>query len=361
MSGDLPDVAWLAALASLPGMGPVRLAALLVGRRAPEAWEVVQGGRWPGVSETVALQWRSAASDIEVGELWQRHADAGIRVLGPDDADWPSVLSDDPEPPAALFALGEPAVLERPRVAVVGTRRCSYAGREVARSLGRDLSDAGVCVVSGLALGIDGAAHTGSLEGRTPPAAVVATGLDVVYPRRHAALWREVGARGVVLSEYPLGVWPERWRFPARNRIIAGLADVVVVVESHERGGSMHTVESALERDRLVMAVPGSVRSSASAGTNALLAAGSPPARDAADVLVALGLDRDAWDRAPSATTTPGGDAGVVLDAVGWEPSTLEQIADRVGAALGPVAVHLTGLLAEGWVAHRAGWYERLR
>ena len=213
---------------------------------------------------------------------------------------------------------------------------------------------------TGLALGIDGAAHAGALDGPTPPAAVVATGLDVVYPRRHAALWREVGARGVILSEYPLGVWPERWRFPARNRIIAALADVVVVVESHERGGSMHTVESALERDRLVMAVPGSVRSPASEGTNALLAAGSPPARDAADVLVALGLDRGAWERAP-AMVPPVGDAGTVLDAVGWEPSTLEQIADRAGAPLGPVAVHLTGLIAEGWVAHGAGWYERLR
>jgi DNA processing protein len=214
-------------------------------------------------------------------------------------------------------------------------------------------------VVSGLALGIDGAAHAGALAGPTPPAAVVATGLDVVYPRRHVELWRAVGERGVLLSEYPLGVWPERWRFPARNRIIAALADVVVVVESHERGGSMHTVESALERGRTVMAVPGSVRSPASAGTNALLAAGSPPARDATDVLVALGLDAEVWERASPAV--PDGDAGRVVEAVGWEPSTLEQVADRLGAPLGPVAVHLLDLERDGWVHQEAGWYQRRR
>lgn len=354
----LPDAAWLAALASLPGMGPVRLAAALEGRSPSEAWEVVRSGA-AGVTEVTAARWRSVAAALDVGALWQAHRDAGVRVLVAGDPEWPAPLLDDPEPPAVLFAAGRPAVLDRPRVAVIGTRRCSYGGREVARQLGRELSDAGVCVVSGLALGIDGAAHTGALAGPTPPAAVVATGLDVVYPRRHGELWRSVGERGVVLSEYPLGVWPERWRFPARNRIIAALADVVVVVESHHRGGSMHTVESALERDRPVMAVPGSVRSPSSDGTNALLAAGSPPARDAADVLVALGLDGGAWQR--QAAPVPDDHAGRVLDAVGWEPSTLEQVADRLGAPLGPVAVHLAELEAGGWLLHEAGWYERRR
>jgi DNA processing protein len=357
---ELPDVAWLAALASLPGMGPVRLAMVTAGRTAREAWAGLATRAWPAVPEVAVQQWRAGVAVTDVAALWQAHGDAGVRVLGPGDHGWPSVLSEDLEPPAVLFARGDPAVLERPRVAIVGTRRCSYAGREVARSLGQDLSDAGVCVVSGLALGIDGAAHAGALAGATAPAGVVATGLDVVYPRGHTDLWRAGGEQGVLLSEYPLGVWPERWRFPARNRIIAALADVVVVVESHDRGGSMHTVESALERDRLVMAVPGSVRSPASAGTNALLAAGSPPARDAADVLVALGLDRGAWERAP-AMVAPDGDAAIVLDALGWEPSSLEQIADRLDAPLGPVAVHLASLIAEGWVAHRAGWYERVR
>jgi DNA processing protein len=270
----------------------------------------------------------------------------------------------DPEPPALLFVRGELESLDRPRVAVIGTRRCSQSGRVVARELGRDLAEAGVCVLSGLALGIDGAAHGGALSvPGAAPVAVVGTGLDVVYPAAHRELWERVATAGAVLSEYPLGTPPDRWRFPARNRLLAALADVVVVVESHLHGGSLHTVESALERDRTVMAVPGSVRNPSATGTNGLLAAGCAPVRDADDVLVVLGLDgavsrRSAGESAPAA---PDGDEGAVLAAVGWEPATLEQVAARLDAPLGPVAVHLLSLERAGWVAERAGWYERVR
>jgi DNA processing protein len=283
-------------------------------------------------------------------------------MLQPGDACWPASLVDDPKPPAALYVDGDVSVLDAPRVAIIGTRRCSASGRDVARQLGRELAEAGVCVVSGLAYGIDGAAHGGALQGAAAPVAVVGTGLDVVYPPQHRDLWRAVAAKGAVLSEYAPGTPPERWRFPARNRIIAALADVVVVVESHAGGGSLHTVEAALERGRTVMAVPGSVRNAASAGTNALLAAGSPPARDAEDVLVALGLEPSVWARsAAKGAPPPEGDLGAVLDAVGWEASTLEQIADRLDAPLGPVAVHLLTLVGDGWISQNAGWYERVR
>jgi DNA processing protein len=222
--------------------------------------------------------------------------------------------------------------------------------------------------VSGLAAGIDGEAHLGALEATPPPqprpVAVVGTGLDVVYPKRHARLWAEVAARGAIVSEYPLGTQPERWRFPARNRIIAGLAEVVVVVESTTAGGSMHTVDAALERDRTVLAVPGSVRSPASAGTNGLLAAGCSPCRDRDDVLVALGLTpggATATNEAADADRPTDADEARVLDALGWEPATLDELADRLGAPLGPVAVHLTRLANRGWVLQRAGWWERAR
>ena len=287
---------------------------------------------------------------------------SGFTLLRPGDEAWPPSLLDDPKPPAQLYVDGDASVLDAPRVAIIGTRRCSASGREVARELGRALADAGVCVVSGLAYGIDGAAHGGALQGTAAPVAVVGTGLDVIYPPQHRDLWRAVAAKGAVVSEYAPGTPPERWRFPARNRIIAALADVVVVVESHAGGGSLHTVEAALERGRTVMAVPGSVRSPASAGTNALLAAGSPPARDAEDVLVALGLEPAVWARSTAKSALPpAGDVGAVLDAVGWEPSTLEQIADRLAAPLGPVAVHLLTLVGDGWIKQHAGWYERIR
>jgi DNA processing protein len=263
-----------------------------------------------------------------------------------------------------LFVRGSLDALGARRVAVVGTRRCTWAGRQVSFALGRDLAAAGVCVVSGLALGIDGEAHRGALRGGAPPVAVVGTGLDVVYPRRHAELWDAVGRDGALVSEYPLGTSAERWRFPARNRIIAALAEVVVVVESSERGGSLHTVDAALERDRTVLAGPGPVRSPASAGTNGLLAAGCPPCRDERDVIVALGLTPTAAGDATAAAPPdrPDDDEQArVLDALGWEPSTLDELAERIAAPLGPVAVHLTRLANAGWVVQRSGWWERAR
>ena len=360
---ELPEVAYLVALVGLPAMGPARIGRLLTGRSPEEGWARVVAGAANDDNEVLAQRWRSAAAEVDVAALWEAHAAAGVAVLVPGAPGWPDALVDDPEPPVLLIARGDPSVLDRPAVAIVGTRRCTHAGRTVARDLGADLARAGVCVVSGLAVGIDAAAHAGALAaGEAPPAAVVGTGLDVVYPRANQALWDAVAERGVVLSEYPLGTRPERWRFPARNRIVAGLSHAVVVVESREAGGSMHTVESALERDRTVLAVPGPVRSQASTGTNALLAAGCPPARDATDVLVALGLEAGRRRAAAQAEVPPPqGSAGVVLEAVGWEPVTLEQVADRLGEPLGPVAVHLLGLERDGWVAQRAGWYERVR
>ena len=359
------------ALATLPAMGPVRLRALLEEWDAEEAWARVVAGTAcdaPAVAaalrarpELLSAQWRRAAADVDVDELWRAHVAAGIQVLASSDPAFPAVLAGDLEPPAVLFVRGCLDALATRRVAVVGTRRCTWAGRAVARSLGHDLADAGVCVLSGLALGIDGEAHGGAVAGAWPPVAVVGTGLDCVYPRQHAALWDAVAERGAVISEYPLGTGPDRWRFPARNRIIAALAEVVVVVESAARGGSMHTVDAALERDRDVLAVPGPVRSAASAGTNGLLAAGCPPCRDVDDVLVALGLTPGSRPDDEPAAAPEDAAAARVLDALGWEPATLEDLAERLLTPLGPVAVHLTRLANEGWVVQRAGWWERAR
>lgn len=368
---ELPSAAWVAALAGLPGMGPVRLAALLRRWAPEEAWHRVRVGDAhldPKVATdarrldpSVTAIWQKAAAGVDVGGAWAAHVSAGVGVVRRGDAAFPAPLTDDPEPPAVLFHLGRLSVLERPRVAVVGTRRCTYAGRTTAADLGHALAAAGVCVVSGLASGIDGAAHTGALAAAgAPPLAVVGTGLDVVYPRSNAGLWAQVAAAGCVVSEYPLGTRPESWRFPARNRIIAGLADVVVVVESHARGGSMHTVDAALERDRPVMVVPGPVRSSASAGTNDLLAAGSAPVRDAGDVLVALGLGSGAALRGRSDPRPPASLLGSrILDAMGWQPATIEQLTERLHEPLGEVAVELSALERQRWLVRQGSWFDR--
>jgi DNA processing protein len=375
-STPLPPEAHVLALSTLPGMGPRRLAALLdQEQHAPAAaWAAVVAGsaaRLAGVAAVLGAgaarigdAWRAAARGVDPAGLWARHQEAGYRVLCRGSDAFPAVLAADREPPEVLLVAGDIGVLDGPRVAIVGTRRCTRYGRDIAETLGRELAAAGVRIVSGLALGIDGAAHVGALEAgaaaaAAPPAAVVATGLDVVYPRRHEALWRRVAEAGVVLTEAPLGTAPERWRFPARNRIIAALADVVVVVESHARGGSLITVQEALDRDRPVMAVPGPVRSPASAGTNRLLYDGLPPARDAGDVLVELGLHAEALARSapPPASSA---DDDPLLDALGWEPATLDGLVARTGRPPAAVALDLSKLERSGAVTCTGGWWERV-
>lgn len=379
----LPAEAFAAALAGLPGMGPARLAALL-GVWAPEAaWGRIVRGRALGDPVlmaacrpdpvAVASAWRRGALAMSVESVWQSHLAAGVAVSVRGHPGYPGRLAADHEAPAVVFSAGDPGAVEGRRVAIVGTRQCTRYGREVAYELGRDLASQGVRVVSGLALGIDGAAHSGALAaGRSggsepaipaqaaPPVAVVGSGLDVVYPKRHRALWKEVAGSGVVLSEAPLGTPPEPWRFPARNRIIAALAEVVIVVESHMKGGSRHTVEAAEARGVPVMAVPGSVRSSASALPNALLSEGCHPVRDALDILVALDLSSPRTARAPDPRPPPDPAAGAVLEAIGWEAASLEEIVVRSGRTPAAVSVSLAHLERDGWIWGRSGWWERV-
>jgi DNA processing protein len=173
-------------------------------------------------------------------------------------------------------------------------------------------------------------------------------------------LWREVERRGVLLGEAPLGASPERWRFPARNRMIAAIADVVIVVESRESGGSMHTVTEAERRGRTVFAAPGPVRSAASAGTNRLLRDGAHVVCDAGDVLVALGLSsalsRPLRDPRPEPTPKD----AAVLDVIGWAPLSLDGLIARMSCPMGEVALALNRLCEQGWLVERAGWYERV-
>lgn len=352
-----PPWAYAAALAGLPYMSWERLAKLLAQDGPAEAWQGVCAGRAGGA-------WARAAAGTSVPAVADAHARAGVAVHLLGDASYPAVLAPDHEAPPVVFSLGALEALQGPRVGVVGTRRATGYGRDVARELGLELAQAGVSVVSGLAAGIDGASHQGALEaGAAPPVAVVGSGLDVVYPSRHAGLWRQVAEAGVLISEAPLGARPEAWRFPARNRVIAALSQVLVVVESRPAGGSFHTVRAADERGVPVMAVPGPVRSPASAGTNRLLADGSAPACEAADVLAALSLETAGLAPARSERRPqPTGDDAVVLEAVGWEATSTQQVLDRCGLVPLRVAVAISHLEADGWLrpsGGQAGWWER--
>ncbi len=200
----------------------------------------------------------------------------GIDVLTLADEEFPERLREAPDPPPALFvAGGSGAMTDGISVAIVGSRKSSVSGEETARRLGRALGERGVCVVSGLALGIDAAAHRGALEARGPTIGVLGCGIDVVYPRKNRGLFDEVKRSGAVVSEYYLGEAPLAWRFPARNRIISGLCDVIVIVEAAEKSGALITARHALESGRDVWAVPGPIGAAECKGSNKLLSEGA--------------------------------------------------------------------------------------
>ena len=310
VSGLDQESAHAAALSGLPGMTPVRLAALLDDLSPGEAWAALRAGTHP---DDPRHRFTRPARTTDVDEVGERYARAGVAVLRPDRPGYPPALVGDPGAPAVLFALGDPSVIEeRPVVAVVGTPSPTPYGQKVASDIAADLAEAGVVVVSGLAIGIESAAHAGVVRsaghGAAPPAAVVGTGLDTPYPPPQKGLWAEVASTGVVFSEAALGTPPRPVGCPAWHRIIAGLSDVVVVVESRFTGSSSYTVEAAARRSVPVCAVPGSVRSRASDGTNQLLVDGCTPVRDATDVLVALYLARESRGRPLGLPHRGGGD-----------------------------------------------------
>lgn len=387
-----------AALASLPAMGPRRLRALLAAMSPERAWIAVRGaGALPMhlverfERADVLPAWRAHATDELLCDVRRRIAMNAMRVVVLGDGDYPPVLAADPEAPAVLFARGSLAALQRRRVAIIGTRAATAAGRQFARDLGRDLAAHGVAVVSGLARGIDIAAHRGALDARrrvntngaadevehvgtgpdgyghvgaeptaAGPIGVVASGLDRPYPREHADEWNDVARHGVLLCESPPGTAADAFRFPLRNRIIAALSEILVVVESRATGGSMLTVDHALRRGVQVMAVPGSPGRVTSEGTNALLADGCAPVRDARDILDALGLDHSR--HAPrDMRPRPDPHDRAVLDALAAAPLSLGELVARIDRPVHDVAVSLGRLSAHGWVVDHAGWWESVR
>jgi DNA processing protein len=283
-----------------------------------------------------------------------RLAAAGLRWLARSDPRFPPRLKAIHDPPLGLFVrgAGDLALLEQLSVAVVGARACSAYGAGVATTLGRELAAAGALVVSGLARGVDAAAHRGALEtGIT--LAVLGCGVDRDYPRAHAQLAARIAEHGLIVSEYAPGVEPAPWRFPARNRIVAGLARATVVVEARERSGALITADLALDEGREVMAVPGEITSHLSNGTNALLRLGATPVTSTADVLDALGLESPP----PAPVSPPEPRLAAVHDAVVAAPAGVDELVRRTGLGAGEVAAVLAELELLGLVGQAEGLY----
>jgi DNA processing protein len=279
--------------------------------------------------------------------------------LARSDARFPPRLKAIFDPPRSLYlrGSGEPELLGWRAVGVVGARSCSPYGAQVARMLGRELAAAGLVVVSGLARGIDGEAHRGALESGGPTVGVLGCGIDRDYPAANASLSRRMEDGGLVVSEYEAGVEPAPWRFPARNRIIAGLCEAVVIVEARERSGALITADFALEEGREVFAVPGEITSALSVGSNALLRMGATPLTGAGDVLEALGIERAEAVADPDVSEAAKRVLGLVRDT----PAGADELVARASLEAGAVSVALTELELAGLVAAADGVYRAVR
>ncbi|HYC35969.1 MAG TPA: DNA-processing protein DprA [Usitatibacter sp.] len=266
------------------------------------------------------------------------------------DSAYPKALLQIGDPPCVLYAEGDIALLNAPTVAIVGSRNPSPQGCIDAHEIARALSANGVCIASGMAMGIDAHAHRGALASGGATVAVLGTGIDRAYPRANAALSREIAASGCLLSEFALGMPPLSANFPQRNRLISGLSRAVLVVEAAPKSGSLITAHCANDQGRDVFAMPGSVHSSLSKGCHALIKDGALLAENAQDILRELGIAP-----AQSITRDRARPASALLDAMGFAPTTLDEIALRSGMAASEAAAQISLHEVEGLVAALPG------
>lgn len=283
------------------------------------------------------------------------------------DADYPSLLREIPDPPAALFVMGERRLLMQPQLAMVGSRNASAGGRENAQAFARELAHAGLVITSGLALGVDGAAHRGALEAGAPTVAVMGTGLDRVYPARHRELAHDIAAHGALVSEFPFGTPPRPENFPIRNRIVSGLSLGVLVVEAAERSGALITARLASEQGREVFAIPGSIHSPLSRGCHRLIRQGAKLVETARDILEELGplaslvLPQAVPANSSYAAETLPAPAQQLLACLGHDPVTVDALVERSGLTADTVSSMLLLLELHGLVASGPGGsYQRL-
>jgi DNA processing protein len=291
--------------------------------------------------------------DLEDAQRWLERPDCRLIALG--DPQYPALWKHIANPPSAFYAQGRVELLNEPCLAIVGSRNATPRGASDAHAFAREIADAGVVIASGLALGIDGAAHRGALEGAASTVAVIGTGPDRVYPPQHAELAGEIARLGCIVSEFPIGTAPLERNFPRRNRLISGLSRGVLVVEAAQRSGSLGTARAALEQDREVLAMPGSIHSPLSKGCHWLIKEGAKLVDCVEDVLQEIGM------REPPQCAQRGAETkDEVLDAMGFAPVTPEHIAHRTGLDAATLAARLSCLEIEGRVLPLpGGWFQR--
>ena len=281
--------AWLA-LHLVPGMGPVTCRRLVDHFGSPENVLCASVAKLAAVcrlrreSRTVLETEKREGLLEEAQKEMDRAAQKNISLLALDDPRYPPLLKNIHDPPVVLYVRGDPHLLQGSGIGMVGSRAASHYGKDIALQMAQGLASRDFTIVSGMALGIDTAAHRGALAAKGRTIAVLGCGLDVIYPPGNCALYSEIGTSGAIVSEYPLGTLPESFRFPARNRIISGLSLGVVVVEAAKRSGALITAQNALEQGREVFAIPGRIDSAKSAGTHLLLQQGAKLVQGVGDI-----------------------------------------------------------------------------
>lgn len=352
---------WLR-LSLMPGLGDHAFRRLLFAFGTPE--QIFAAGHG-ALGKIVPMRLASAICDGGAHEGLAAVADwlgdPANSVVTLADAHFPKALLQTPDPPPLLYVKGRADLLNVPALAIVGSRNATPQGAALAESFARTLSDSGLTIVSGLALGIDAAAHRGGLAGKARSVAVVGTGLDVVYPARNRALAHELAAEGALISEFPLGTGPIGTNFPRRNRLISGLVRGCLVIEAASHSGSLITARLANEQGREVFAVPGSIHSPLSKGCHLLIKQGAKLVESAQDILEELHMPvpvAEAANGAPHSDTR----AQALLEHLGFDPCDIDTLSARSGLASDVVSSLLTQLEIEGIVAAVAGGrYQRIR
>jgi len=362
MTQDPGLASWLQ-LTLTPGLGAAALRGLLkqfglpseiLARRRGELAALVPAGALEGLDSTAVQDAVSAALK------WAERPGHTIVTLA--DETYPKALLEIADPPPLLYAVGRVELLQRPCLAIVGSRNASAQGERNAESFAQALSDAGLTIVSGLAAGVDAAAHRGGLAGTGSTVAVLGTGVDVVYPRRNADLAQMIATRGLLLSEFALGMGPLAHNFPRRNRLISGLSSGCLVVEAALASGSLITARAAADQGREVFAIPGSIHSPLSKGCHALIKSGAKLVESAGDVLNELSGFRPSGYASTTAVEAGGaqGDAALLAH-MGHDPVDVDSLCLRAGLSAEQVSSELLRLELDGRVAVLpGGLYQRL-
>jgi DNA processing protein len=351
-------LAWLR-LTLVPGVSPRTQQQLLRAFGSPQAVLCAsEAGLAPFAAPGAVRALARGASPalVESTLAWLEARNHHLLALG--DPAYPRALLTIADPPTVIYARGRIELLNATAVAIVGSRNASAQGVRDAKAFATALSDAGLCIVSGMALGIDAAAHRGGLAGAGSSIAVLGTGADIVYPSLNLDLAEDLAARGCLVSEFALGTAPAAGNFPRRNRLISGLARGVLVVEAGKPSGSLVTARLALDQDRDVYAIPGSIHSPLSRGCNDLIRQGAKLVECAQDILSELGVPQPAGTMQPEA---PDDAVHPMLAALGHAPASLDEIVERTGLAAARVAAQLSRLEIEGRVAPLpGGLFQRL-